>query len=431
MAKRSAISFVLKASYALLNLLLLTVISRNLGPESYGSYVFLLAIVGMICAFVDGGVSRVVIRETANYASQGRPDQIHFILRWAYRAVSRLCIAAAVLAALCLIPLLAEVSQDQLLCYCFGLCVLPLLAFNKLREGALLGLQRVILGQLPESIVRPLINLVLLGIFLKISAGLTEALVMLSLLTSTGISFIVGNCFLLASLPAKSSTNATTVSTEPSLQSSWSRSSRHFALATGLFVINQQVDISMLKFLIGNEGVGIYKIAISLSSLLHFCAGAIYKVYQPEIARALACESRAEVQARISQNTRYVLLPAAAAGLTIVFFRKPLILALFGAAYLDAETPLSILILGFLGILSLGDAGVILCMDGQEHAVSRASGVALVLNVALNLILAPFFGIAGVAFATIASKTAISIQLSFTLWRTRGLRSWIQVRNTR
>ena len=68
--------------------------------------------------------------------------------------------------------------------------------------------------------------------------------------------------------------------------------------------------------------------------------------------------------------------------------------------------PLLILLLGYAIGASFGDVGATLSSIGKVHIPFRISAVCAVLNVILNILLIPIFGISGAALATAATMIA-------------------------
>ena len=106
-----------------------------------------------------------------------------------------------------------------------------------------------------------------------------------------------------------------------------------------------------------------------------------------------------------------VLLIAVPLVLLQVFAGGLLIRVIFGVEYQPAHVPLSILALGQLVNACFGLVGMLLTMTSHEQATARGLALAAGLNIVLNLLLIPSFGIGGAAAATALSLAAWNLLL--------------------
>ena len=88
-----------------------------------------------------------------------------------------------------------------------------------------------------------------------------------------------------------------------------------------------------------------------------------------------------------------------------------LLATLFGHEFGRAYWPLLLLAVGQLVNAWFGPTGMLLNMTGHEREVTRAVTVAAGMNVVLNLLLIPPFGVVGAAIATSASLVFWNIWL--------------------
>ena len=84
---------------------------------------------------------------------------------------------------------------------------------------------------------------------------------------------------------------------------------------------------------------------------------------------------------------------------------------------LSEELVLTILSVGKLVNVFAGSGGVILVMAGHEKDVALRVGLAALLNVVLNALLIPRYGIEGAAFATATCEILMSLSIALALYR--------------
>jgi O-antigen/teichoic acid export membrane protein len=73
----------------------------------------------------------------------------------------------------------------------------------------------------------------------------------------------------------------------------------------------------------------------------------------------------------------------------------------------------------------MGPVGVVLIMTGHERDAALAIGVSAVLNLILNAILIPGWGMEGAAVATAASTVVWNILMAIALYQRSGIHSTI------
>jgi len=99
---------------------------------------------------------------------------------------------------------------------------------------------------------------------------------------------------------------------------------------------------------------------------------------------------------------------------------EPAYLKIFGDSYIQGWGALAILSIGQLVNAATGSVGVLLTMTGHERYMVVSAGLSAILNIVLNTILIPLWGLNGAALATTISLIFINTIKS--LWVARTLR---------
>jgi O-antigen/teichoic acid export membrane protein len=94
--------------------------------------------------------------------------------------------------------------------------------------------------------------------------------------------------------------------------------------------------------------------------------------------------------------------------MAITFLAPTLIVLLFNEAYLSCYPSLLILLIGYIVSSSLIAVGATLSSIGKVRIPFRISAASTALNVVLNVVLTPTFGIEGAATATTVSMLVYS-----------------------
>ncbi|MFK4226650.1 lipopolysaccharide biosynthesis protein [Streptomyces sp. NPDC019890] len=168
----------------------------------------------------------------------------------------------------------------------------------------------------------------------------------------------------------------------------------HLGPASVFLLMN--ADIYLLSALTGAREVGIYSLAVGLAGYSRMLADVVSQVMLNRQFNSSDTEA-ADVTVRI---TRYAVLLALASALVLTVAAPVLVSAVYGAAYTDA-VPLVMLLAP--GVMALGASrlpSTYLLRSRRAPTVVVPSVIALVVNMALNLLLIPVWGAAGCALAS-------------------------------
>jgi O-antigen/teichoic acid export membrane protein len=144
-------------------------------------------------------------------------------------------------------------------------------------------------------------------------------------------------------------------------------------------------------------------------------------VLAPEIARLHAQNHTAALQRLLTRSTLLTLLPAGLAALVLVLGGRLILGSVFGPAFEAASGALAILAIGQLFNSAAGPVGLFLSMTGHEKDALNGIIMSAVLNLVLNAVLIPPFGIVGSAIATAFSYLMWNLLLAFVLYRRLNL----------
>jgi O-antigen/teichoic acid export membrane protein len=182
---------------------------------------------------------------------------------------------------------------------------------------------------------------------------------------------------------------------------------------------SNRADVFMLAFLLADPSapLGYYSMGVSMAEMVFFFPNAVSILLFPHVAGA----PREDSNRQVPMVARVTLLMTAAFGLALVPVATILI-SVFLPAFTPALPALYVLLPGVVAlsvskVLSGYQAGL-----GRTGLQSIVSVGAFFLNVAVNLVLIPRYGIVGAAAASLVSYTASSIAYTFIAARLAGAR---------
>ena len=197
-------SLFVKAGQALLAFAVAVTLARTLGPEGYGVYSFALAILMLTAIPAQVGVPQLVVRETAKAQANGNYGLIRGLWRWGNLAVALFsALALAVVGGIVWFTDIGDGARVATLA--FGIALIPIMALANVRGACLRGLRKVVQGQLPESIIRPALLLLLVLVWGAwfVEDELTPQMAMGFYVIAAVLAFVIGAWLLRRSRPAE------------------------------------------------------------------------------------------------------------------------------------------------------------------------------------------------------------------------------------
>ena len=176
-----------------------------------------------------------------------------------------------------------------------------------------------------------------------------------------------------------------------------------------LHMLINWTDTLMLGGLKGSADVGLYNAAHPLAQFISAPLGAMILIYMPITSGLYAQGSMPEIRKNFSILTKWLCSATLPLFLILFLFPETALSFLFGANYATAATALRILSLGFIISNFLGPNGGTLVAMGEARFMMWASLAAVVLNIGLNIVLIPPFGIQGAAIASVAAITSANL----------------------
>lgn len=410
LARDGVWSIALKLSSAFLAFLVSVLLARILGPEGYGIYAYAFAVVTLLAMPAQAGLPILVVRETARGMAQNKPELVRGVWVWSSRVIALLSMILATGAGLVLYFWRKGAWDEQAWTFLWAFALVPLMALGNLRGAALRGLHKIVAGQLPEFVLRP-------GTFVLLIGGtaglgllqLTPSLVMALHVAAAATAFSLGAYLLWKHAPSSVKQSRPRYMTRI-----WVASTIPLALISGMSLVNRQADVIMLGIYMPDDQVGIYRVAVQMATLASFGLQAVNLVIAPRFADLYAREEMARLQELVTRSARVILTMNLGITITFVLVGGTVLDLVFGRAFHAAYYPLLILLGGQLVNSMAGSVGSLLNMTGKEKETARAMGFAAGVNVLLNLLLIPVWGIIGSSVATAISL----IVWNGILWRT-------------
>lgn len=413
-------SFVLRVTSAGLSFLTTVLLARLLGAEGYGIYSFAYALILLLGIPIQSGLPNLILRETARGMAKKQPDLVKGVWKWSRQMVFFSSLIIIVVLGPLLIWWQGGVNNVKGATLAWSLLLIPFIAMGNLIGAVLRGFQNIIAGLLPELFIRPGIYfLLIVGVWLIYSEWLTPPKAMFMFVLASLFAFILGAWLLWQKIPKSVSESRARVDSK-----GWLVSSTFFALLAGFHLLNLQLGTIILGIYHNPISVGTFRVAVQVSLLASFGLDTLNKVVAPRFASFYARGEKEKLQKLVTASARVILILNVVLTLLFIVMGRNFFLIVFGVDFLNAYFSLLILLIGQMFNSLTGSVGFLLNMTGHEYDTLQGMAIAGVLNIGLNLLLTPRWGIFGAA-------TAISISMiiwnGILWWRVRqrlGLNSF-------
>lgn len=377
-----------------LGLIITPLLVRILGSENYGDYAFLLSIFTVVTTICHAGISAGIRKFIAE---DGHGDY------WAERVFAFytwLGIGIAVLSSAIIVGVGWLGPVEQFFGAGFSVYFL-LLAAMILTDQFFYIFRYTLMGLHYERYSEPLsvLKKALLGVFgLSLAyigfdiAGVLAGTALASLVCAICAFWVLRKQLDMGSLFRSLPTNFPM------------RNLVGFNILNTVFVLLTislyNVDILLLQPLAGSEQTGLYKAALIVAEFLWLVPQAIQIVFIHSSSEMWSKDKYDEISDMASRSTRYTLVFTILLVFGIAALASDFVQIYFGAEFSGAVVPLLLLLPGVLGFAIARPIYAIGQGKGDFRPLIIATGVASIINLILNLILIPLYGISGAAIAT-------------------------------
>ena len=180
------------------------------------------------------------------------------------------------------------------------------------------------------------------------------------------------------------------------------RQTATLGIALTLLVACRQVNTVFLHFLRGDEEVGIYTAAYRLVEGLYFLSSFFIYALFPVFSECYL-SSREKTKTCYEKSFKFILIFGRPVGVGVTLMAEEIV-SLFGTKFLESASVLKVLIWMFVLTALNGVSFYLLVAANRQKVNAGIGGIALILNVLLNLSLVPRWGSLGSAWAVVATE---------------------------
>lgn len=391
---------------ALIAFLVQIPLARLLGAEDYGIYIYLLSWIMMFGILTKIGMNTTLPKFMPIYLVDSKWDCLKGVLSFAFLVALLMSAILIVIAGYLYFSIEIDFSSSYKPYFLGAAALLIVFSINAICHASLHGLRRVLFSECLQSVIRPVLLLVVfLSIFYGTSAHGPQVALWSNVLAIAVTTIILG-FWLIKKLPAqvfqaKASYNE---------WHAWMALSFPVLLMGGMNMLLSKTDIIMIGILSNETNAGIYAIASRMGEFAIFGLLAVATILRPLISEAYHSSNNALLSEYLRTAAWFVFIFTIIASVALAIL-GPFLLPLFGSEFVDAYTPLLYLLAGHICVALTGPALFLMVMTGHQNIAASIQFIVVLMNILANGILIPIMGINGAALATAISIISLNVAM--------------------
>ncbi|MFU0506000.1 lipopolysaccharide biosynthesis protein [Pseudaminobacter sp. NGMCC 1.201702] len=298
--------------------------------------------------------------------------------------------------------------------FLLGVLCLPMIALSDVLQGIARAHSWAISALSPTFITRPILILAFMAAALLAGFAPTAQTAMIAAILATYVTTVIQ----LVTVTARVGRGVPGGPRKVHLRA-WLVVSLPIFLVEGFYFLVTNADVLMVGFYMSPDDVAVYFATVKVLSLVHF----VYFAVRAGVAQRYAQFTHGDpgrLAAFARETVSWTFWPSLLMALGLLALGKPMLM-LFGPSFVAGYPLLFPLVFGVLARAAVGPCESLLTMSGNQNICALVFALTLAINIALNMLLIPQFGLWGTAIATSAAMVFEALALSFTVWRKLGI----------
>lgn len=418
--KGSSTTLILKVGGFLLSYIFYFVLARLYGAEVMGIFALAITLAGIFALIGNAGMDNAIVRFVAENMAHEKFTRVKAAYKKSLHIVLPLSIAASLVMYIASSFLANRLFHKPEMLEPFRIIAfaIPFMVFTGLNVGALRGLKKIGQSFIFQTVLPPLFNIIALtGITYILLKGYLAPIYANVLSASVG-AFISG--FLI--IKSIRSLDTKIVSQEHLGYKELLKVSLPMSITSAMVFIMGWTDVLMLGIFTTSEEVGIYRVALKIGMITSICLVAVNSIAAPKFAELYFKNETERLSNIIKKSSKLIFWSSFPILLMLALFSEQ-VLSVFGNKFTQGHSALIILCIGQFVNASCGSIGVFLNMTGNQNIIRNAMFAGVVVNIILNYILIPIYGITGAAIATAIGTISWNLIASLLAYRLLGF--WV------
>jgi len=392
------------------------VIARDFGPEIYGIFSLAVVLAGVFSIFASLGLDEGILRFVSFYRGKNEKNKIQQVIRFSLKIM----FFTSIFSGLILFFLSGAISKEvfhnnNLIIFLkwFSLFI-PVFIISGIFWSALKAYEEIGWYSFLSYILQNFLQLAVL-LFL-IFLNFKEKSVVFSYTIGFLILFVVSFLVCKYKIPEIFHKPRINIKTRKEVNKELFAYSWPMMFMGAMLSIYTWIDSLTIGYFKDMSQIGIYNAAVPIATFLGLVPALFISLFFPLVTKEFSRKNFKLIKDLSQQIGKWIFILNLPLVIILVFFPGAVINLLFGQGFMGAAGALRFLAIGtfFFSIFSVSNT--LLSMVGKSKTILVNIIVISIINLLLNIILVPKYGIEGAAFSTM---------LSYILW---GLITLFQAR---
>ena len=413
--KKGGVSFLIRIGGQIMGFLLTLVIAHYYGAQGLGNYILAIVILRIFTLVSKLGLDTFSIRLIASFSRKNKWKSIQLFRKKILILISITSIASSVamyfLANIIVDHIDVKVEYVRLSSF----FVLPMVFFM-LHYQSLRGLKRIAefsffyrMSQATFSIV----SIFIISTFIR--SNNVPIYAYLTSLTIVSVLSVITYKFWFSK---KAVLNSEEIIEDLTIRNIL-KISVPLMLAQSVQFIMAWTDKLMIGNMMSAENVAVYGVAFRFSMGVSIALMAINSISSPKFAEKFASDDIKGMGKVAMQSAKMIFWTSIPLAAILLIFPK-FFMGLYGAEFLIGFEVLRWLIIGRLVNVFSGSVGNLMQMSGQQKSYMVILIIGSLINVGLNYMLIPVYGIKGAAFASVCSLSFWNLTMVYVVKKKFG-----------
>ena len=397
------------------------IVLSQLGPETYGIFSLILAYYGFAFALSLSGLDKGVARYVSYYLGKNDEDRIHGTLINTFKLSIPIVFSLLLISLFFAKDIAIHLFHNESISPYIMLITL-ILPFDVARN-ILFGIMRsfkkikyeVYSKMLTENITKLFLTTVFVLLGYKILGVIVAYMIAIVLSFTVSLYFVQKKVY--------------PYFTKKVLRVENRREILFFSVPVLfggiLTIIITWMDTVMIGFFSTADQVGIYNVAVPLAQLMPVFPVTLLTLFMPVLTEIYSKGNKLEIKDTTKIINKWVFSINAFVLITFGLFGKYIIENLFGVEYISASTSLLILVVANFLFFQTYASQMLLLVYGKSKLVMINSGIVALVNIILNSIFIPKYGIVGAATATGISFIIMAILQGCEIYKISGISPFV------
>ncbi len=389
------------------------IIARYFGPEIYGLLILSTMIIAWLISLSSFGLIEGILRFISFYRGKDEINKIRYVFRWSRKIFLIFSISFAIMLFFSSGFVAENIMHNEELTLFLKIFsfLIPLAVFGNtflsiIKAYEMIKIHTFILNFLENSV-----KVLLLVLFIFV--GLKKEAVIFSYALAIATTFLASYYVCRIRINSLFKKYILTSEQEHNLRNKLIGYSLPLLFSGVMYSLIYGADSFLIGYFKNIYDVGIYNSAVPIALIINIIPGLFIALFFPLVNKEYAKNNLKLIENLSKQVGKWIFIMGLPIFILILLFPEFILDSLFGEEYIMASNALRILSVGALFSAIFSIPNQLILMKGRSKTILFDLSASVILNLLLNLLLIPSYGIVGASIATTISSIFLGLLYLF------------------